>query len=381
MDQSDEEIGSSEDEHLYLNMIVTDRLPKRQAQQKGARGDGKAAPQDSRKKDDFGKNNKGKKKVIGGQKQKSKKAILKLKKDMKNAESRKGESASICRFPGCNKAFSDMSSLRKHMMTHGERQYLCPVEGCGKRFLDNSKLKRHMLVHTGEKPYQCEICSKRFSLDFNLRTHLRTHTGEKPYVCKFPGCNKRFTQSSNLTAHEKTHLNRERTTIFRPYGKSSNGGGNSGAASSGAPIMNIVGGSTTSVPPLFSCGTGTASRVAPVFFITKEERKDPAAPAADHVRREDNNIALGTGMDGKAAAGDEERQLGEMLRGRKESMVTPEIGEEYINKLARRDERIDKEIKFLGLSKTRISEEELIEALSLPSFLVPGSQIALIKAA
>jgi len=124
----------------------------------------------------------------------------------------------ICDFPECSKTFSDASSLRKHIMTHGERQHICPVAECGKRFLDNSKLKRHMLVHTGEKPYQCEVCGKLFSLDFNLRTHLRTHTGEKPYVCKVPGCNKRFTQSSNLTAHEKTHFNnRDRNQIKADY--------------------------------------------------------------------------------------------------------------------------------------------------------------------
>lgn len=110
---------------------------------------------------------------------------------------------------GCGKVFQDLSSLRKHAMTHGERQYICPVAGCNKKFLDNSKLKRHQLVHTGEKPFKCALCNKRFSLDFNLRTHLRTHTGEKPYVCTYPGCSKRFTQSSNLTAHEKTHFNKD----------------------------------------------------------------------------------------------------------------------------------------------------------------------------
>ncbi|CDW86471.1 transcriptional repressor protein yy1-like [Stylonychia lemnae] len=86
------------------------------------------------------------------------------------------------RFP-----FSEqISSFRKHVITHGERQYLCTVNGCGKKFLDNSKLKRHQLVHTGEKPYICGLCNKKFSLDFNLKTHLRTHTGEKPYVCNYP---------------------------------------------------------------------------------------------------------------------------------------------------------------------------------------------------
>jgi len=110
-----------------------------------------------------------------------------------------------CSFDECGKIFTDSSSLRKHLLTHGERHYVCKHEECGKKFLDNSKLRRHQLVHTGEKPFKCELCGKKFSLDFNLKTHLRTHTGEKPYICSYSGCDKRFTQSSNLTAHEKTH--------------------------------------------------------------------------------------------------------------------------------------------------------------------------------
>lgn len=54
-----------------------------------------------------------------------------------------GNKVFTCHVFDCGKTFTDASSLRKHLMTHGERQYICPVEGCGKRFLDNSKLKRH----------------------------------------------------------------------------------------------------------------------------------------------------------------------------------------------------------------------------------------------
>ena len=93
MDQSDEEVESSEEENLYLNMIVNDKLPKRQAALRG-KGDNKTAQSSEvRKKDDHSKGKQNKKKVIGGQKQKSKKAILKLKKDIKNSDSHKGTSS------------------------------------------------------------------------------------------------------------------------------------------------------------------------------------------------------------------------------------------------------------------------------------------------
>lgn len=61
-----------------------------------------------------------------------------------------------CSFDECRKIFTDSSSLRKHLLTHGERhvnkifnpKYICKHEECGKKFLDNSKLRRHQLVHT-----------------------------------------------------------------------------------------------------------------------------------------------------------------------------------------------------------------------------------------
>ncbi|XP_054977615.1 membrane-bound transcription factor site-2 protease isoform X4 [Sorex araneus] len=110
-----------------------------------------------------------------------------------------------CPQQDCTKMFKDVSSMRKHLHTHGPRAHVCAE--CGKGFVESSKLKRHHLVHTGEKPFECpfEGCGKRFSLDFNLRTHLRIHTGDRPFVCPFDNCKKKFSQSTNLKAHLSTH--------------------------------------------------------------------------------------------------------------------------------------------------------------------------------
>lgn len=49
----------------------------------------------------------------------------------------------ICPMEDCQKVFPDLSSFRKHQMTHGERMFRCSFDDCGKKFLDKSKLKRH----------------------------------------------------------------------------------------------------------------------------------------------------------------------------------------------------------------------------------------------
>ena len=78
----------------------------------------------------------------------------------------------------CGVAWADARSLKRHVRTHtGERPYKCDLPACNRAFPQLSNLKRHQKNHATEmekarqNPFQCSVCTGLFSSERELREH------------------------------------------------------------------------------------------------------------------------------------------------------------------------------------------------------------------
>lgn len=130
-----------------------------------------------------------------------------------------------CTFEGCNKRYTDPSSLRVHKRLHAHssiqnnskdsnysplsefsdiyKPYACTVEGCDKSYRDPSSLRKHKRSHTQSVQNNSNLNSEEFNSSF-LNRATKFSNDHKPYACKVEGCNKRYTDPSSLRKHKRS---------------------------------------------------------------------------------------------------------------------------------------------------------------------------------
>uniref|UniRef100_A0A1B6K7H6 C2H2-type domain-containing protein n=1 Tax=Homalodisca liturata TaxID=320908 RepID=A0A1B6K7H6_9HEMI len=112
-----------------------------------------------------------------------------------------------CACSTCDKRFSNIHNLKKHLKTHDAAGFLCKI--CGELFKGKGSRSRHMLrVHSKPGQFVCKTCNEQFDLEENLVIHRRRFHSNRsiphPVYCEI--CGKQYKSETTLKIHRFIHL-------------------------------------------------------------------------------------------------------------------------------------------------------------------------------
>ncbi|KAK0415411.1 hypothetical protein QR680_011934 [Steinernema hermaphroditum] len=90
----------------------------------------------------------------------------------------------VCSFPGCISSYARLENLKTHIRSKHtmERPYPCPDPSCDRVFSNCSDRNKHVVrVHAQNKRYSCTTCEKYYSDVSSLRKHVMDKHGGQAY--------------------------------------------------------------------------------------------------------------------------------------------------------------------------------------------------------
>ena len=100
----------------------------------------------------------------------------------------------------CSQTFSCSDKLLIHKEEQHNRLQCCK---CQKTVPSKGKLTIHHRSHTKQRPFSCSLCEKRFTEISSLRKHVLTHRPPS-HQCRL--CQKRFVRKDYLEKHTKSNV-------------------------------------------------------------------------------------------------------------------------------------------------------------------------------
>ncbi len=103
----------------------------------------------------------------------------------------------------CHKKFTNLKTLRRHVISVHEKALIYKCDKCDKKFSVQNHLHLHKLKEHENVQFKCANCCKKFAHSTNLRKHLEKCKPESPsqllYQCDL--CHRSFRFESSLKQH------------------------------------------------------------------------------------------------------------------------------------------------------------------------------------